>query len=577
MSVLSLISHLQAESHHLSILMPFAASILAATTTSLLRSLNQLIRTRSCIPLLHLVYLKRGRNRAGLNTHSNGAESVRGSKLHQEPLKMQEGGEEWRHRPVAAYQGKTMRVDRELLRDVRTGLEAALRQSDRVSCCGEESGKSVSLPKEGTDDDDSAKVVRFLDGCRVESPLPSSALLSTPITESFDGTDYVQDGEAESQSGWIDYDVQQDEYRRKDSAFDVSAQPNPTKDDASTAARVKEAVEQQEPNGDDYSEAPRTPMVVTLGPKKDLDWLRFSYLVRNDKLSFNDIAELVTRSSPNDNASQLEHDAWRKPSAAETPCLGDIALSVSVREPGNQLATCDVSPLEELAPVCTFGHVSGARIRRVTGLETGRDDGTLHYGEPAPLRAERNGNQTRNWEALYQPPRDTYGNTRDTVYSCFSSDLSVLSIDYTSKLSSPANKAISSTASWWKPKREKEGTSQHSLTLTNLPLVPPKVRASHLWQRMSKSTFELHSSTSKLERKSRRSTLSCSTEERSPRVFRASSHIFAHRSSDCHPAPRPFVFSSLSTATSMRGSTLTSATKSSSRSHRVSSIMRVTT
>src|SRR4051812_7712207 len=108
---------------------------------------------------------------------------------------MQEGGKELQYQSVDAYQAKTMRVDRELLRDARTGLEAALRQLNRVSYCGDGYGESASLPKEVANDDKSVKVVRFLDDRHVvESPLPSPTLLSTPITGSFDGTDYVEDG-----------------------------------------------------------------------------------------------------------------------------------------------------------------------------------------------------------------------------------------------------------------------------------------------------------------------------------------------------------------------------------------------
>ncbi|KAA8618750.1 hypothetical protein PtrSN002B_002040 [Pyrenophora tritici-repentis] len=461
------------------------------------------------------------------------------SELRQEHQNMQQGGRKTRYQPIDAYQEEMIRVDRGFLREARTGLEAALKQLDQVSCCGAEYEESMSIPKEVAGDDDSVKVVRFLDGRRVvDSPLPSPALPSRPTTEGFDRIDSLNNGEAESESGWSDYDVHWDERRRKDSAFEVSAQPDPAKDDASTAVPVNEAAEQQEPNGDGYSRDPCTPVVITFGPKKDLDWLRFSYLIRNDQLSFDDIVALVTRSFPDDNTSKFKEDVRQRSSVVETPDSGDIALSVPICEPGSiqKIATCNVSPLEEQPPAFTFGHVDGVTIRRVTCSEI-RDDGSVHYCKPAPLQAQTEVGQTRSREVLGKPVRDTYGNEREAVYSCFSSDSSIFTIDHTSKFSSPVNKTRSPTASWWKTKRKREGTSQDLSTLPSSPTVPPKDHAARLWQRMSKSTLKLHHTTHKLERKSH-STLSCSSERKSPRHSSVSSHVPAHHSSDCHPTYR---------------------------------------
>ncbi|KAE8868108.1 hypothetical protein PTNB29_02019 [Pyrenophora teres f. teres] len=432
-----------------------------------------------------------------------------------------------------------IRVDRGFLREARTGLEAALKQLDRVSCCGAEHEESMSIPKEVAGDDASVKVARFLDGRRVvDSPLPSPALLSRPTTESYDGTDSFYNGEAGSESGWTDCDVHRDERRRKDSAFEVSAQPDPIKDDALTAVPVKEAVEQQEPNGDDYSQDPCTPMTIAFGPKKDLDWLRFSYLIRNDQLSFDDIAALVTRSFPDDNTSKFKEDVRQRSSVVEIPDSGDIALSVAVYESGRnqQLGTCDVSPLEEQPPGFTFGHVGGVTIRRVTSSEA-RDDDSVRRCKPAPLRAQTEDDQTRSRGEWGKPLRDTYGNEGEAVYSCFSSDSSIFSIEHTSKLSNPANKTRSPTTSWWKPKRKREGTSQELTTLSSPPPVPPKDHTARLWQRMSKNTLKAHPTIRKLERKSH-FTLSCSSKEKSSRHSNVSTHVPVHRSSDWYIAYR---------------------------------------
>ena len=191
---------------------------------------------------------------------------------------MQESGKGERVRSVAVYQGETMRPDRGLLSEARSGFEAALKELERISCCGGEEEEQWPLMNEIVgNDDDSIRVVRFLDGRRkVDSPASSPS----PFVHTFgDMWPLRGGGDGEDIGCWANCESCGGGRRRKDSASEVHQNTTPkSKSDKCTGTETAKPHEYLQ---DLHLDAPRTPMVVTLGPTSDLDWLRFSYLLRN--------------------------------------------------------------------------------------------------------------------------------------------------------------------------------------------------------------------------------------------------------------------------------------------------------
>ncbi|KAI4666614.1 uncharacterized protein J4E79_002653 [Alternaria viburni] len=215
--------------------------------------------------------------------------------------------------------------------------------------------------------------------------------------------------------------------RRKDSASDVHQNTTPKfKSDKCTGTEIGKQHEYLE---ELQLDAPRTPMVVTLGPTSDLDWLRFSYLLRNKNLSFDDIAELVSRYVPDD---------------------GNL--------PENDLVEEEVTAVGE----------SDARNK------TMRIDGTREQA----LRQD-------DVEDLDQSDERRSSEDHEISRSCFSSDSSADSVDFSkAEIGMQVTRMRPTMLSWLRPKRKYDSLQEN--TRPNSP--GPKESSVGLWKRISRTT-----------------------------------------------------------------------------------------
>jgi hypothetical protein len=132
-------------------------------------------------------------------------------------------------------------------------------------------------------------------------------------------------------------------------------------DDVQTHAQVEDLHMPSDPTPHEHLLSP-----IPIGPKGDLDWLRFSFLVRNNQLSFDDIAELVTKTTPDTNKCKQQN--------LLTVILPDVRDCISHHQssgwPGkpSEIFEYDVSPLEE-EPPRPFSNVIGLLERE--GREVG--------------------------------------------------------------------------------------------------------------------------------------------------------------------------------------------------------------
>lgn len=398
-------------------------------------------------------------------------------RLRKEHRNMQESGTGERIRSVAVYQGETMRPDRGLLSEARSGFETALKQLDRVSCCGgeeeeEEEEEQWPLMNEIIgNDDDSIRVVRFLDGRRkVDSP----ASLPSPFAHTFgDMWPLGGGGEDDDIGCWANCETCSGGRRRKDSAFEVHQ--NTTPKSKSEKCINREPGEQREYLRDLHLDAPRTPMVVTIGPTSDLDWLRFSYLLRNKNLSFDDIAELISRYVPNDSDLPENDPAQEEVTAVGESNARNSTWRISVRRSG--IVEWDVSTLGKDRHKSTTSGVGNdkdqsSELRCGAGVLKSNGIDLCHHAPPQP----QNPPKTVSIDGATEnsPQREHSGDSDHFYYrcssedqevsrSCFSSDSSVDSVDFSkAEIGILTTKMRPTMLSWLRPKRRFD--SLHGVT-----------------------------------------------------------------------------------------------------------------
>jgi hypothetical protein len=458
-------------------------------------------------------------------------------RLREEHRNMQESGKRERVRSVGAYQGETMLPDRGLLKDARTGFEAALKQLDRISCCGGDEEEDWPLINETVgNDDDSIRVVRFLDGRRkVDSPASSPS----PFAHTFGDTWPLRGGgHGEDLDCWPNCGACGGHRRRKDSATEAPQNTMPKSNN--TEHTNAETEEQPRYLQDLCLDAPRTPMVVTFGPTSDLDWLRFSYLLRNNNLSFDDIAELVSRYAPDDDTLSQNDLAQPGVTAAGETDVRNSTLRVSVRRSG--IVEWDVSTLGKNGHLSTLSdaHSRNTATETSCGADALESNGidTRHYGPPHPPNppnpVSTNGmpEQTPSWEDnrdLDQSQDRRSSEDQDISRSCFSSDSSVDSIEFSKpELGILATKMKPTMLSWLRPKRKYD-----SLNGGTKPETPgPKDHTPRLWKRISKMAPNQTMDATLKERVDRKLHAKLTnTKSRASRTSQITTN-------DCHPAYR---------------------------------------
>ncbi|KAI4702301.1 hypothetical protein J4E81_002664 [Alternaria sp. BMP 2799] len=415
-------------------------------------------------------------------------------RLREERCKMQESGKGERVRSVAVYQGETMRPDRGLLSEARSGFEAALKELERISCCGGEEEEQWPLMNEIVgNDDDSIRVVRFLDGRRkVESPASSPS----PFVHTFgDMWPLRGGGDGEDIGCWANCESCGGGRRRKDSALEVHQNTTPkSKSDKCTRT---ETGKQHEYLQDLHLDAPRTPLVVTLGPTSDLDWLRFSYLLRNKNLSFDDIAELVSRYVPDDGDLPENDVAQEEVTAVGESDARDKTWRISVRRSG--VVEWDVSTLGKEGHASTTSGVGNDRVQSSEpscGAEVLKTNGidVCHHGPPQPpnppetVRIDGTTEQALRQddvEDLDQSDERRSSEDHEISRSCFSSDSSADSVDFSkAEIGMQVTRMRPTMLSWLRPKRKYDSLQEN--TRPNSP--GTKESSVGLWKRISRTT-----------------------------------------------------------------------------------------
>ncbi|KAI4911045.1 hypothetical protein J4E90_007302 [Alternaria incomplexa] len=206
-------------------------------------------------------------------------------------------------------------------------------------------------------------------------------------------------------------------------------------------------------------------MVVTLGPTSDLDWLRFSYLLRNKNLSFDDIAELVSRYVPDDDNLPENDLAEEKVTAVGELDARNSTWRVSSSEPScgaellktNGIDVCHHGPLQPPNPP-----------------ETVRIDGTTEQA----LRQD-------DVEDLDQSDERRSSEDHEISRSCFSSDSSADSVDFSkAEIGMQVTRMRPTMLSWLRPKRKYDSLQEN--TRPNSP--GPKESSVGLWKRISRTT-----------------------------------------------------------------------------------------
>ncbi|KAF1831565.1 hypothetical protein BDW02DRAFT_45521 [Decorospora gaudefroyi] len=398
---------------------------------------------------------------------------------------------------MVAYQAEVMRVDRGVLREARSEFEAALRQLSQVDFTDEERDVDWRAGQRSVDSD-SVKAVRFLDGRReVVSALSWTASSGEPWP--------LQECHAE-EDNLTDCDLQLEDRQRKDSGFEVE-NPEPALDNNRQAHRgVKEdhRLEAQQLSRDQiYRTPPHSPLTLTIGPKQDLDWPRFSFLVRNNQLSFDEIADLVTRCTTSESNPAFGYeDRQCFPTTKLHSSLGIRSNRFDVKS-GNEahLISSAISPLEK-EPPRPFSNVLSrleafnkeiAHAKRIGSVRLHHKP--LDDTDKQRTQEEKNKKKKNSKVITPQAPLDfRYQKNWGPPKSHFSSDSSLASLEC-----APDTKA----AAWWKKAHRKHTSSTQDALQ---PTTSTKANAARLWKRLStctpKPTVPEHNQpTSEAERK----------------------------------------------------------------------------
>ncbi len=387
-----------------------------------------------------------------------------------------------------AYPEETMRLDRGLFREARSGFDAALKQLDRVICCGGDAEEEWPLMDNVVGgDDDSIRVVSFLHGRRkVDSPAssPSSFKHTFGDTWPLRGSG----GEGGNTDCWANCAACDENQQREDSVYGAHQSTERNSDtDEHTLPRTEERREHPQ---DLYLDAPCTPVVLTFGPTSNLDWLRFSYLLRNNNLSFDDIAELVSR---HDGTLSSDDTEQQETTTVGEPEIRNSTLRISVRRSGAM--EWDVSTLGKDGQAST---VRGANSRHTTSMSScGAEDlesNGIHVCHQTPPHAQDPPTNMRiSQRTEYEDADTNHSHHRRSSgdlgasKSCFSSDSSVDSLEFSKpKVALLPTKSRPTVFSWLKPKRKYDRLQGATPSLV-LPSGPREYPAG-LWKRISKAT-----------------------------------------------------------------------------------------
>jgi hypothetical protein len=299
--------------------------------------------------------------------------------------------------------------------------------------------------EEGEVDGDSVRAVRFLDGRReVESPFPwAESPEDRSTTNSSEEPRSLLASEIESDDSWTECGAHFEERRRKDSGFEVGKSAKGSLDDVQTHAQAEELEMPNEHIPYDPPVSPTSP--ITIGPQEGLDWFRFSFLVRNNELSFDDIADLVTQCAPESNGVKQQKSLTVIP-----PNEFDSSANTSTGRPGklSQLFEYDVSPLEG-EPPCPFSNFIGRLEKFSDGAEPKKLSGeTVRHQED-----EIKGNipVSQGLQERDHLQNDFSSDVSDVRQSCFSSG---------SSLCIAEDEGPAKGKAWWKPKRKLDSTSK---------------------------------------------------------------------------------------------------------------------
>ena len=450
-------------------------------------------------------------------------------------------------RPIAAFHGEGIRLDRALLREARSGFKTVLKQLGRVSCCGgEEEEEECPLTREVVGgDDDSVRVVRFLGGRRkMDSPASSPS----PFARCFDdpwplrGGGNVRDSYALVNSAVF---MEERRRQRKDSASEINQ--NEDSSFKNGVHTLRRAGARKEYLQDVYLEVPRTPTVFTIGPHSDLDWLRFSYLLRNNQLNFDDITELVSRYSLDDGDPLLNDIAQHSLSVDHQPNVRNSTSWSSVRQPGvtewdvsSGHGDSQASTLSVRNSGSTTGETScGAENQSSIGIEP-------FYHEPDETQNLPGDGQTGEMEQLAirvrgsgyldQSHHECYSNEPDASQSCFSSDSSIDSTDFSKpEVDVTAARTRPTALSWWRPKRKYDEIHEvtRAASIPNFQEYPVG-----LWKRISKKTSNHLLNTNPKDEVDRKLQAKLSKIEHSSLRASRVSEGYVNRDSHCHLAHR---------------------------------------
>jgi hypothetical protein len=327
-------------------------------------------------------------------------------------------------------------------------------------------------------DSESVKADRFLDGRQeVESPFHwAENVYEQTRTESTEEQEAwsMRGGEIQLEnSSWAECGAQM-----KDSGFyDVnkSIRASLDNDDVQTHAQMEDLYMPSQPTPHEHLLSP-----IPIGPKGDLDWLRFSFLVWNNQLSFDNIAELVTKTTPDTIKFKQQ-----KPLTVILPEVRDcMSHHQSSGRPGkpSQIFEYDVSPLEE-EPPRPFSNVIGRLERegREVGFEKKLSGDTVREDED-----EKEINWTTHWSQalpeLDHVQDDISSVTRDRSQSCFSSDSSLCTTAEDEECPTKEE-----AKAWWKPKRKLERIHEDPEAMSENNHRASRENAGRLWKRGSRS------------------------------------------------------------------------------------------
>lgn len=285
--------------------------------------------------------------------------------------------------------------------------------------------------------------------------------------------------------------------QRKDSGFDATQHPGSGPDRAAMIPVVAGELPRSHDGG------ARTPIVITFGPKQDLDWLQFSYLVQNNQLGLDEIGGLVTRSASKD--LPLEAGGETSVITKERSREGELRMPASRPKSAERASKWDGFPLGE--------HTPGPE-HTLRPISEADDDRSFVRNSnatvAAPSLADSSTTALGGEVRLFRSSIPWTSSEAAVSRSCFSSDSSLASVNWPCKLAGLVEKPKSQTRFRWMQPWKRE--AQHHVTAEKSPRCPPRSATLSLLSKMScfstsskpKKTIKKDSIKDKTERKLRK-------------------------------------------------------------------------